>query len=214
VSDAAGSSIGGDKVGPEVICATLRRLAAKPASAEGASLAPGLSSRDRRAVLEAADLIERAYLPSSSRPTEGRHLMISIDGAARGNPGPAGIGVMIREEGGPFKRKVWEYIGEATNNVAEYHALLLALREAGRLKASRVKIRSDSELLVRQMNGRYRVRHPRLIELHSEARDLMRIIPSFQIEHIGRELNAEADALANRAIDEALAGARLEKERS
>lgn len=201
-------------MGPEKICAALRRLAAKPASADGASLARGLSSKDRRAVLEAADLIERAYLPSSSRPKEGLRLLISIDGAARGNPGPAGIGVMILEEGGPFERKVWEYIGEATNNVAEYQALLLALREAGRLKAARVKIRSDSELLVRQMDGRYRVKHPRLVELHSEARDLMKIIPSFQIEHIGRELNAQADALANRAIDEALAGARREEGRS
>ena len=201
-------------MGPEKICAALRRLAAKPASADGASLAPGLSSKDRRAVLEAADLIERAYLPSSSRLKEGLHLLISIDGAARGNPGPAGIGVMILEEGGPFERKVWEYIGEVTNNVAEYQALLLALREAGRLKAAKVKIRSDSELLVRQVDGRYRVKHPRLIELHSEARDLMKIIPSFQIEHIGRELNAQADALANRAIDEALAGARREEGRS
>lgn len=201
-------------MGPEKICAALRRLAAKPASADGASLAPGLSSKDRRAVLEAADLIERAYLPSSSRPKEGLHLLISIDGAARGNPGPAGIGVMILEEGGPFERKVWEYIGEVTNNVAEYQALLLALREAGRLKAAKVKIRSDSELLVRQVDGRYRVKHPRLIELHSEARDLMKIIPSFQIEHIRRELNAQADALANRAIDEALAGARREEGRS
>ena len=200
-------------MGPVKICAALRRLAAKPASADGASLAPGLSSKDRRAVLEAADLIERAYLPSSSRPKEGLHLLISIDGAARGNPGPAGIGVMILEEGGPFERKVWEYIGEATNNVAEYQALLLALREAGRLKAAKVKIRSDSELLVRQVDGRYRVKHPRLIELHSEARDLMKIIPSFQIEHIGRELNAQADALANRAIDEALAGALREEGR-
>ncbi len=200
-------------MGPEKICAALRRLAAKPASADGASLAPGLSSKDRRAVLEAADLIERAYLPSL-RPKEGLHLVISIDGAARGNPGPAGIGVMILEEGGSFERRVWEYIGEATNNVAEYQALLLALREASRLEAARVKIRSDSELLVRQVEGRYRVKHPRLIELHCQARDLMKIIPSFQIEHIGRELNAQADALANRAIDEALAGARRGEGRS
>ena len=201
-------------MGPEKICAALRRLAERRSSADGPSLAPGLSTRERRAVLEAADLIERAYLPSSSRLKEGLHLLISIDGAARGNPGPAGIGVMILEEGGPFERKVWEYIGEVTNNVAEYQALLLALREAARLKAARVKIRSDSELLVRQVDGRYRVKHPRLIELHSEARDLMKSIPSFQIEHIGRELNAQADALANRAIDEALAGARREEGRS
>ena len=152
--------------------------------------------------------------PERVRAKEALRLVISIDGAARGNPGPAGIGAMIKEEDGPFERECWEYIGEATNNVAEYRALLLALREAGRLKAVWVRIRSDSELLVRQVEGRYRVRHPRLIELHSQARDLIRTIPSFQIEHVGRALNTQADALANRAIDEAaLVGARRDQGR-
>ena len=131
--------------------------------------------------------------------------MMNIDGASRGNPGPAGIGVMIREEGGPLERELWKYIGEATNNVAEYEALLLALGEAGKLKASEVAILSDSELLVRQVEGRYRVKHPRLAKLHSQACDLMKALPSFHIEHVSRERNRQADALANRAIDEALA---------
>ena len=132
--------------------------------------------------------------------------MMSIDGAARGNPGPAGIGVMIQQENSPLERELWKYIGQATNNVAEYEALLLALKEAGRLKPARLRVRSDSELLVRQVEGRYRVKNPRLAELHSQVRDLMRTLPCFQIEHIGRELNRQADALANRAIDEALIG--------
>ena len=168
-------------------------------------------------------MIERAYLPvrrtqtelpSGSRAAEGLCLVMNIDGAARGNPGPAGIGVMIREEDGPLERELWKYIGRATNNVAEYEALLLALSEAGRLKAAEVTIRSDSELLVRQVQGRYRVRNPRLGDLHSQACNLMKAIPSFHIEHVGRERNCQADALANRAIDEALAGSRRDEGRT
>ena len=150
-------------------------------------------------------MIERAYPPLPSRATGGLRLVINIDGASRGNPGPAGIGVMIREEGGPLERELWKYIGEATNNVAEYEALLLALGEAGKLKVAEVTIRSDSELVVRQVEGRYRVKHPRLAKLHSQVCDLMKALPSFHIEHVGRERNRRADALANRAIDEALA---------
>jgi ribonuclease HI len=164
--------------------------------------------------LEAAELIERGNLPPPSHALEGPSLVMNIDGAARGNPGPAGVGVMIREEGGPLERELWEYIGEATNNVAEYEALLLALSEAGRLKAARVTVRSDSELLVRQLEGRYRVKHPRLMGLHARARDLLKALPSFRIEHVGRERNRQADALANRAIDEALAGPNLRRERT
>ena len=192
------------------VCAALRRLAARAAPDGGGSSGAGLSSRERQAILEAVDLIERAYAPSSLRAGQGAgaRLLINIDGAARGNPGPAGIGVIIKEESGLFERELWEYIGEASNNVAEYQALLLALREAGKLKPERVSIRSDSELLVRQIEGRYRVKHPRLLELHSQACDLIRTIPSFHIEHVGRESNGQADALAKRAVDEALAGAR------
>jgi len=195
-------------MGPEKICAALRRLAAKAASSSGDSSATVLSSGDRRAVLEAAELIERVYLPAAFRAKEGLQLVMSIDGAARGNPGPAGIGVMIQEENGLMERELWKFIGKATNNVAEYEALLLALREAEGLKPAGVRIRSDSELLVRQVNGRYRVRNPRLIVLHSQVCDLIRTIPSFHIEHVNRELNRRADALANRAIDEALSGGR------
>jgi ribonuclease HI len=134
-------------------------------------------------------------------------LVVNIDGASRGNPGPAGIGVMIKEENGRVERELSKYIGEATNNVAEYEALLLALREVGSLKPAEVRILSDSELLVRQIEGTYRVKNFRLALLHSQAQDLIRTIPSFRIEHVGRELNHRADALANRGIDEALFGA-------
>lgn len=189
---------------PDKVCAALRRLAAKTGSADEEPEKPALTSGERRAVLEAAELIERACGPSSSGAGEGLRLVVSIDGAARGNPGPAGIGVLIREENGPMERELFRYIGEATNNVAEYEALLLALREAGKLKPARISIRSDSELLVRQIIGTYRVKNPRLAALHAQAQDLIRTIPSFHIEHVDRELNRQADALANRAINKAM----------
>jgi ribonuclease HI len=196
---------------PDRVCAALRRLASRGADG-GPPPASGLSPKDRRALLEAADLIERAYPPSAATGSDGGiHLVMSIDGAARGNPGPAGIGVVIGQEHGTYRRELSEYIGEATNNAAEYQALLLALKEAAKLQATGIRVRSDSELLVRQMEGRYRVKHPRLSELHARARDLIRAFRSFQIEHVRRELNREADALANRAIDRALDGSRRDK---
>ncbi len=149
---------------------------------------------------------------------EGLQLMIHIDGAARGNPGPAGIGVLLEAGNGPLQQGFCRYIGEATNNVAEYEALLLALREARKFQPTVVEIRSDSQLLVRQIHGRYRVKNVRLIALHAQARDLINQLSAlscrFSIEHIGRELNRQADALANRAIDEALSGVPREGERS
>lgn len=140
----------------------------------------------------------------------GLHLVIHIDGAARGNPGPAGIGVMLEAEDGLLRWAFYQYIGKATNNVAEYKALLLALREAEKLEPAVVKIRSDSELLVRQVQGRYRVKSPHLAELYAQAFSLINQLSAMScrlsVEHIGRELNRQADALANRAIDEALSG--------
>ena len=199
---------------PDKICAALRRLAARGASGGESSGAEALSPRNRRALVEAAELIERAYCHSDSRAREGLQLVLSIDGAARGNPGPAGIGVMIQAENGLVKEEFWRYIGEATNNVAEYKALLLALEEASRLKPAAVKIRSDSELLVRQIEGKYRVKNPHLAVLHAQARDLIRTIPSVHLEHVGRDQNRQADALANRAIDEALGGAARDGEQA
>src|SRR5574337_40162 len=148
----------------------------------------------------------------------GLRLLIHIDGASRGNPGPAGIGVMLEAGDGPLQQAFCQYIGEATNNVAEYKALLLALREAKKLQPAVVKIRSDSELLVRQVQGRYRVRNPRLAVLYAQALDLINQLSAVKcqlsIEHVARELNRQADALANRAIDEALPGVPGEGERS
>lgn len=130
-------------------------------------------------------------------------MRIHIDGASRGNPGPAGIGVMMIGGGGEVVERLHRGIGEATNNVAEYRALLLALERALEAGATDVTVCSDSELLVRQLQGRYRVKHPALQPLFAKARELISAFRHFEIRHVPRELNAEADALANRGIDEA-----------
>jgi ribonuclease HI len=138
--------------------------------------------------------------PGAVRP---RKVVVYTDGAARGNPGPAGAGVCIRRPSGRLLTERGRYLGETTNNVAEYQALLLGLEEAARLGASDVELRSDSELLVRQMRGEYRVRNPALRELHSRAQSLEAAFNRVDYVHVPREKNADADRLANRAIDAA-----------
>jgi ribonuclease HI len=128
---------------------------------------------------------------------------VYTDGAARGNPGPAGAGVCIRAPSGRLLTERARYLGEATNNVAEYQALLLGLKEAARLGASEVELRSDSELVVRQMRGEYRVRNPALQELHTLACSLEEAFDRVGYVHVRREENPDADRLANRAIDAA-----------
>lgn len=124
------------------------------------------------------------------------------DGASRGNPGPAGIGVVLEVDGDSRPIECSEYIGEATNNVAEYRALLLALSEAEKLSPSSLTILSDSELLVRQLNGEYRVKSDLLKPLYQEACRRLRGFPGARILHVEREENQAADRLANRAIDD------------
>ncbi len=130
----------------------------------------------------------------------------AIDGGSRGNPGPAAWGVAVLDDAGACIEGHGEPIGKATNNVAEYQALLEALALAARRGATRVEIRSDSELLVRQIEGRYRVRHPALQPLHAEAARRIRQFESFRIVHVPREENKDADRLVNQALDRATAG--------
>lgn len=128
-------------------------------------------------------------------------LTVCFDGASRGNPGKAAIGVVVLRNGVPVK-EISETIGDATNNVAEYRALLRGLKEAEALGARRVQILSDSELVVRQLSGRYRVRSPALVALHRDALTRLRKFDRVSIRHVPREENRGADALANRALDE------------
>ena len=124
-----------------------------------------------------------------------------IDGGARGNPGPAGFGVHIEDGGGTVIEEIAEPIGKATNNVAEYRGLIAALEWAKRHGHRQLHVRSDSQLLVHQMKGIYKVRHPGLQPLHEEARRLIAAIGRVTFEHIPREQNAHADRLANMAMD-------------
>ena len=123
-----------------------------------------------------------------------------IDGAARGNPGPAGYGVFMTTDRGEIL-EICGYLGTATNNVAEYAGLLEALRVAAEEGARELEIVSDSELLVKQMLGVYRVKHPNLIPLHAEAKAMARRFARFSIRHTLRAGNKDADRLANLAVD-------------
>ena len=133
-------------------------------------------------------------------------LIAYIDGGSRGNPGPAGYGVRVEDEHGRPVAELSRALGAATNNVAEYHALVAALTWAAAHGCRSLRIKSDSELLVRQMRGEYRVRNAGLQPLYLEARRLVAELDRVRFEHIRRELNTEADALANRAMDEAAGG--------
>lgn len=137
-----------------------------------------------------------------TEPTAAAVLHIHIDGASRGNPGEAGFGVQVRTPAGAQLAGLYGYLGRATNNVAEYQALLHALRYALARGARAVRIFSDSELVVKQMNGAYKVKHPDMIALHREARSLLQRFEKASLSHVRREQNRDADRLANQALDE------------
>ena len=140
--------------------------------------------------------------PLQAHPRLPVKVIIYTDGASRGNPGRAAIGAAIYgEEGGEVIASVSEDIGHATNNVAEYKAVIAGLEEASRLGATEVDLRADSLLLVRQLTGEYRVKNPGLRPLAAEAARLLRGLDDFDISHVRRELNEVADALANAALD-------------
>ena len=128
-----------------------------------------------------------------------------IDGGARGNPGPAGFGVRIEEQDGTLVEEFSEAIGVATNNVAEYRGLLAALEWAKARPLTTLHVRSDSLLLVQQMRGAYKVKHPGLLPLYAKAKLLAHQIGRVTFEHVGRAKNAHADRLANKAMDTATA---------
>jgi ribonuclease HI len=129
-------------------------------------------------------------------------LHIHIDGGSRGNPGEAGFGVHVATPEGLTVAGLYGYLGRATNNVAEYQALIHALRYALARGAIRVKLFSDSELVVRQVAGLYKVKHPDMIPLHREAKSLLSRFEEATLSHVRREQNREADRLANQALDE------------
>ena len=135
-------------------------------------------------------------------------MIVACDGAARGNPGPAGIGVQVTTDAGEVVGEIARGIGEATNNVAEYTAVVEGLSLAQELGARSVTLRSDSLLLVSQLTGRYRVKAPHLQPLHHQVRRLAAGFDRISFEHVPREGNREADRLANEGVDLWLAGER------
>jgi ribonuclease HI len=141
--------------------------------------------------------------PSVVAPEPGsRAVRVFSDGAARGNPGPAGAGAVITDASGNVLARLGHFLGRQTNNFAEYQGLLLGLRHAQEMGAREVKVRADSQLMIRQLKGQYAVRNTALKPLHAEALRLLRGFERFDLEHVPREENALADEMSNRAIDE------------
>jgi len=138
--------------------------------------------------------------PESPARAEGAYTA-NIDGAARGNPGPASYGVVIRRPDGTPLETIGKYIGRHTNNVAEYYALIAALDYAAANRIKRLRVLSDSQLIVNQMKGLYKVKHPDLRPLHERAKKQAASLEAFTIQYVPREQNREADAAANAALD-------------
>ncbi len=128
-------------------------------------------------------------------------LTLQFDGGSRGNPGPAGIGVVVCAQDGTPLVTLGRFIGRATNNVAEYRALITAMEEAHKLGAKKIIIRGDSELIIKQMRGEYKVKHPDMRQLHDEAQHLLHQFDEAKIEHNLRHKNELADKLCNMAMD-------------
>lgn len=135
------------------------------------------------------------------KPPPENYLIAHTDGGARGNPGPAGYGVVIHDAKGNKVAALSQYLGQQTNNVAEYQALIAALEFAVDHDPKALKVISDSELMVRQIKGIYKVKEPTLRDLHARTSQLIAKLEWFNIEHVLRGHNHEADELANRAMD-------------
>ena len=145
-----------------------------------------------------ASLFSDSAEPASSAAAH----RFNVDGGSRGNPGPAAYGVVIRSPKGEVVAQLKKYIGRSSNNVAEYYGLIAALDYAESHGVRALRVESDSELLVKQMRGEYKVKSPELRPLFERARKMAQSFESFRIDHVYREQNAEADALANEALDE------------
>src|ERR1700732_345808 len=157
----------------------------------------------RQQVQRGARLFSDAY--ADAKPATAAY-RANIDGGSRGNPGPASYGVVIRDPRGEIVTKLKKYIGRMTNNVAEYYGLIAALDYAQSHGIRALRVESDSELLVKQMRGQYKVKSAELQPLYERARKMAQSLESFRIEHVYREQNREADELANEALDETSGG--------
>ena len=156
--------------------------------------------RERAAAAER----ERADAVAAEVAERAKRTRLYTDGAARGNPGPAGAGAVIVRPDGHIVAKIGKFLGESTNNVAEYMGLILGLKRAKAMGIKELEVLADSELMVKQLAGDYAVKADHLKPLHDEAKALLRGFSWVEVRHIPREENAQADAMSNRAIDERL----------
>jgi ribonuclease HI len=146
-------------------------------------------------------VITTGTVAGNKQSQQFKKLITYSDGGARGNPGPAGVGGQIQAGDGEILAEISEYIGETTNNIAEYTALILTLERAREFAARELEIRADSELMVKQLKGQYKVKNEGLKPLHSRAKELISAYGKVNICHVYREQNKRADELANEALD-------------
>jgi ribonuclease HI len=184
----------------------LLAIAEHEALEETRALFPGLTREAAQKLLRGAALqLRQGQLPLADPPkarATGRLVRVYSDGAARGNPGPAGAGAVLMDADGAVIARLGRFLGNRTNNVAEYEGVLLGLKHALELGYREVEVRADSQLLVRQLRGEYAVRHAGLKPLHAEALRLLHSFDRYDLQHVPREENAQADEMSNRAIDE------------
>jgi ribonuclease HI len=180
--------IDGDE-GVQLLRDTARKLGSRKRAAPAQEKLPGFEPAPPRRGAPAAG-------------AERKRLRVFSDGAARGNPGPAGAGAVVLDKEGRVLARVGKFLGRQTNNVAEYEGLLLGVSRAKDLGATEIEIRADSLLLIRQLEGAYQVKNAALKALHTKAKALLRAFDHVDLRHVPREENALADEMSNRAIDE------------
>jgi len=156
----------------------------------------GAAPKERAAAQKELPGLER------SAGADGKRVRVFSDGAARGNPGPAGAGAVVLDPRGRVLARVGKFLGKQTNNVAEYEGVILGLKSAKELGATEVEVRADSLLLIRQLEGAYQVKNAALKALHAKAKQLLRSFERVDLRHVPREENTLADEMSNRAIDE------------
>lgn len=183
------------ELGEERIRAALLSLADAPPARPGASTRPALAP--------AAEPAPPAPAKRAAGKSARTRVVLNTDGASRGNPGLAGAGWVISSPEGDVLTQGGAFLGRRTNNEAEYEAVIRGLERALELGAEEVALRSDSELLIKQINGEYQVRNDRIATLHSRVREMMRRLKRVDARHVRREQNSTADAMANEAIDRA-----------
>jgi ribonuclease HI len=183
----------------------LRHIAREEPLSETLKAFPGLSRERLASLLERMAALVDDEGPAQPRPDPGlARIRVYSDGAARGNPGPSGAGAVLVEPSGQVVDRLGKFLGVQTNNFAEYMGLVLGLRRARELGVREVEVFADSELMIRQLGGRYQVKSPSLRPLYEEALRLLNDFSRVKLVHVPREMNTAADEMSNRAIDERL----------